>query len=447
MKKFTLLLILVLSLSEASLSQSIADTLAISSLNEKIRILERNELVQSMAQRSLLIPSYHPVIKSLIAAQAYNFWTIYNNESLVSHLNVYLALHYGNKAMDEYLATDSTFIIDRNDFYQVVAHRESVISTVFGDDPRYFYSSSTTGEIMKWDLDNIGNVPEQIYEGKHIVKSIDVSDNDQYVMVVTKDQGIIFLGQGGGLLETTPSFADPEVVQIATFVPGKPEYVTINKSGELKVKTFSNKEKHLSIVDEKVTSLTVTDHGESIFVGTEVGNVKTWNSERTSGSYDFDRSYSINSLAINPAGNLLAIGREKGDVILWDLELDSVQRIISGHQSAITDLDFHPTEPLLLSASRDGTARIWDLNNPKKFPLVLDDHYDWVLTATFDKNGGRIITGSKDNFIRIWPTTPKVLADRLCNMLSRNMSEEEWQEYVGDLIDYQQTCPNLLEEN
>ncbi len=396
--------------------------------------LKSTELAQSMAQRSLLTPSYFSELKALVARQAYNLWLANDGDRLVSHLNIYSALYYANK----YLGYDSVHLRSYN---EAVGHNASVVAVQYGSDPNIFYSAGSDGKVIKWRLDEGFNTPEVIYEGKQLIRSLDISSDDQWLLVVTKEQGIVMLNnRPTGPLEGSPMVArDPEPVQTAVFVPGENKIAVVNRNGELKLKGFGEEE-IIGTTTQKITSMKANSSNKNILLGTDAGSVQVWEDTLTQDFY-LPEAFAVTTMAISSDFKTLALGREKGDVILWDLENKSLIRTISGHQSAITAVDFDPDAKLLLSASRDGTVRVWDMSDSRKLPLVLDDHNDWVMTACFSPDGQRIISGSRDNFIRFWPVYHKELADRVCELVTRNLTEEEWKEYLGEGVPYTQTCP------
>jgi len=405
----------------------------VADFESSFKTLKSTELAQSMAQRSLLTPSYFSELKALVARQAYNLWLANDGDRLVSHLNIYSALYYANK----YLGYDSIHLRSYN---EAIGHNASVVSVQYGSDPNIFYSAGSDGKVIKWRLDEGFNTPEVIYEGNQLIRSLDISSDDQWLLVVTKEQGIVMLdNRPPGPLEDRPVAArDPEPVQTAVFVPGENMIAVVNRKGELKLKSFGEEE-IIGTTNQKVTSMKANS-SKNILLGTAAGSVQVWEDTLTQDFY-LPEAFAVNTMAISSDFKTLALGREKGDVILWNLESKSLIRTISGHQSAITAVDFDPGDNLLLSASRDGTVRVWDMSDSRKLPLVLDDHNDWVMTACFSPDGQRIISGSRDNFIRFWPVYHKELADRVCELVSRNLTEAEWKEYLGEGVPYTETCP------
>ncbi|MEQ8472372.1 MAG: hypothetical protein RIC35_14360 [Marinoscillum sp.] len=402
-------------------------------LRNQVKTLKTTELIQSMSQRSILTPSYFSTKKALVARQAYNLWAVNPGNRLVSHLNVYQALYHANK----FLGYDS---VNLKSYNQALGHDESVISLKYGSDPNVFYSAGSDGKVIRWRLDEGFNSPEVIYDGNHLIKSLDLSHDDKWILIVTKDQGIIILDNKPSEQEGQSTIVrDPELVQTAVFMPGNDQIAVVTKKGELKFKGYG-KERTMGHTQRKVTSMTVNSSNEDVLLGTADGTVQVWEDTLAHQVY-FAESFAVNTMAISSDFKTLALGREKGDVVLWDLRTKSLIRTISGHQSAITDVGFNSDNSLLLSASRDATVRVWEVNDSKKLPLVLDDHNDWVMTACFSPDSKRIISGSRDNSIRFWPVEHKELADRICQLVERNLTEDEWKEYVGESVPYAQTCP------
>ena len=155
-------------------------------LEDQVISLKRSELSQSISLRSLLVPNYFPELKALTARQAYNFWIENTGDKLVSHLNVYAALHDANK----YLGYDST----NNTYYnQILAHGDLVVSVEFGKKPNVFYSAGSDGRILQWNLSDLDARPKILYEGPELFRSIDISFDDEWLMAVTKENGIILI--------------------------------------------------------------------------------------------------------------------------------------------------------------------------------------------------------------------------------------------------------------
>jgi WD40 repeat protein len=71
------------------------------------------------------------------------------------------------------------------------------------------------------------------------------------------------------------------------------------------------------------------------------------------------------------------------------------------HAQSCADLDFSPDGKLLLSASYDHTARLWDVDTGKQHGPSLE-HSDWVYQARFSPDGRQILTASRDRTACLW---------------------------------------------
>lgn len=445
--KISTTLILFISLACTVQAQSQIDRKLqnqIDSLSELVISLETTELIQSMSQRSILTPRYFEDRKSLTARQAYNFWIRNTASKFISHLNVYSALYDANKYY-EYDSVENTF------YNHILEHDEMVTSIVYSTEPNIFYSASSDGKILKWNESDIKKEPTVLFRDRVLYRSLDLSSDGKWLLAVTKENGVLIVDtQSNNTKKSELSVSqvsrDSENVQAAIFLPDQLNYLTVNKKGEIKIKGYEL-DSIQGKTEYEIRALAVDVEKSEIYAGTIKGVVQVWN-ERFEESYlDIPETFAVNVLAVSPDHKLLAIGREKGDAIIWQLEEERIVRIISGHQSAITAIDFSPDNKRILTASRDATVRVWDIFDSKKFPIVLDDHNDWVMTACFDQSGTKILTGSKDKTIRIFNLDFEWMANRLCQYVNRNMTSEEWHDYVGHNFPYENTCPDFSSEN
>ncbi|SFK13002.1 WD domain-containing protein, G-beta repeat-containing protein [Nitrosomonas aestuarii] len=74
--------------------------------------------------------------------------------------------------------------------------------------------------------------------------------------------------------------------------------------------------------------------------------------------------------------------------------------------------------------------------------IFVRGHEGYVRSVTFSPDGRRIVSGSGDKTLRLW-TVLEGWADALCRKLGRNMSHQEWREWVSPDIAYIEQCPGF----
>ncbi len=75
--------------------------------------------------------------------------------------------------------------------------------------------------------------------------------------------------------------------------------------------------------------------------------------------------------------------------------------VLRGHQGVVTDAEFSPDGTRVVTASLDGTARLWSPRTGEELTVPLT-HGGAVRTATFSPDGTRVVTASADQTARIW---------------------------------------------
>lgn len=103
--------------------------------------------------------------------------------------------------------------------------------------------------------------------------------------------------------------------------------------------------------------------------------------------------------SIFPSGSQLAYGTRKGDIHIQSLDPSEseVSRLMLGHQATVTSGAFTKDGNWLVTGSKDGTAKIWDLGQTIS---TLDTNltHDRISTFSFAKQGTEIVyCGRKDS--------------------------------------------------
>lgn len=110
------------------------------------------------------------------------------------------------------------------------------------------------------------------------------------------------------------------------------------------------------------------------------------------------------STAFSEDGTHVATTRVDGSAYVCDLtSADPSTSIVAlrGHSDEASMVAFVSTGSRVVTASRDRTARIWDVSDGREVAR-LSGHLDTVNAATFSPDGDRVATASDDNSVRLW---------------------------------------------
>ncbi|NES01083.1 MAG: hypothetical protein F6J86_46240, partial [Symploca sp. SIO1B1] len=119
------------------------------------------------------------------------------------------------------------------------------------------------------------------------------------------------------------------------------------------------------------------------------------------------------------------------------------------HQFPITSINISPDGKLLATASRDGTAKLWDLQKQEEL-AVFKGHQDEVNSVSFSHDGKLLSTTSFDKTARLWD-----LREQQSPKASPDETERRWRVQELDelflrgcnwLQDYFVTRPEVLTE-
>ena len=97
----------------------------------------------------------------------------------------------------------------------------------------------------------------------------------------------------------------------------------------------------------------------------------------------------------------LAVGLEFGDILFLSAITGSQVAVLSGHTERVASLTFFPDGTSLVSGSRDGIVKLWDVQTGGVVKTFCG-HTNEVSSVSISANCTTIASGSPDNTIRLW---------------------------------------------
>jgi WD40 repeat protein len=124
-------------------------------------------------------------------------------------------------------------------------------------------------------------------------------------------------------------------------------------------------------------------------------------------------THGVLSASFTPDGARLATASKDGTARIWDVATGRQLVRVSG-SNFMQSARFDPSGRWLITANSDRNVRVWDALSGQLMHS-LDDHRDAVVQASFDASGQLAVTASYDGTARIW----EVATQRVVGVLAR----------------------------
>ncbi len=421
--------------------------------------LRYQAIALSMSIKAQNIPDKE--LKALVAKQAYLYHLQYGDQSKPYNGDIYAGVY---SALQGVLDTRPDSIIANTEnkgdsilnqyhghkpLMDVLTGEEKAVaarSVAFANDGSHLYSAGGDGRLLKWDVAT--RVPEVLFTSDKVNRVVSISPNERWLALGTNNNEILIYN-----LQTK---GDPRsvsghlgAVYDVVFLPDNKGFISVGADNRLIQSDFSTT-KELASLDRKVKALALSSDGNTLVGGTEDGDLYKWDLTQVIDNQsvifrDEDRRKPVLALAFSNGDSLLAIaGYNKSDngyIQVWNMvEKRQEGPELTGFSAAVTDVKFSEDASLVAGASKDKSVRFWDRQNIFDLPTVLNDHNDWVWDMDFHPEGNSLVTASADGLLRYYETQSDNMASQLCDYVSRNLSDTEWRQYVGEDIDYVNTC-------
>jgi WD40 repeat protein len=112
----------------------------------------------------------------------------------------------------------------------------------------------------------------------------------------------------------------------------------------------------------------------------------------------------ILSALFSPDSRYILTASEDGTAKLWNLDGEIVTNLT--HKGPVLSAAISPNNQWILTASEDKTAKLWDRQG--RLLVNLDKHKAPVHSAVFSFDSRRILTASQDGTAKIWYTPEEI---------------------------------------
>ena len=362
--------------------------------------------------------------KALVALQAWQF-----NREFKGNLydpDIYNALYGARKAYFGEM------------FNQSVGHQGSVQSIVTSGTS--IWTTGSDGMILNWKIDQYEATPDMFTQTGQINHVLAISPGGAMIATGT-DEGNLFifdLESGKEILNVKAHEGD--VTDIA-FMANPSRLISVGEDGLIKSLDMEGTSKLIAKADQRLNSLSVYPSQAFLFVATDNGKILRCDLQDGSRKEIFSRPNDrATQVDFSNKGHYAAFGFHSGGLVLWDVDRNEMVTELAGHTAAITNIEFDKRDEFLVTSSYDRTARIWKLDQLQELPIILSDHQSWVMSAGFTRNGQWVLTGQFDKILTIYPVDMSQYASGLCEKIGRNLTREEWNDFVAEDINYENTC-------
>ncbi|HEX7450245.1 MAG TPA: protein kinase, partial [Pirellulales bacterium] len=112
----------------------------------------------------------------------------------------------------------------------------------------------------------------------------------------------------------------------------------------------------------------------------------------------------VAAVAISSSGRLAASASHDGIAKIWQLENGRELQTLRGHKDVVASVALSPDDKQLATASFDGTVKIWDVATGNE-RATLRGHSAWVVSVAFSPDGRQLASASHDRTVRFWDAT------------------------------------------
>jgi WD40 repeat protein/serine/threonine protein kinase/energy-coupling factor transporter ATP-binding protein EcfA2 len=287
---------------------------------------------------------------------------------------------------------------------QYYGHTDWVTDVVYSPDGRYAASAGRDGQVILWDMTTHTRHGAPLNGHTDGVWSLAFSPDSGEIASASGDGTVIVWDVASGMPVGEPITVSEDGVWSIAFDPAGEGFAVGGMDGTITVYDAVAHEavNTWAAHDDTVFALAYSADGETLFSAGADLALRAWQpatAALTAEQLDTHDDW-ILALAVSDDGATIATGGADNLIRLWDsTTLAPVGSPLQGHTNWIRDLRF--VNDSLVSASADGSARLWDVTTGEAVRTVFSgDDAVWGLAPAPD--GETVLTGGASGRVLEW---------------------------------------------
>lgn len=163
------------------------------------------------------------------------------------------------------------------------------------------------------------------------------------------------------------------------------------------------------------------------------------------------------SATFSPDSSRLAAADNAGGIAIWDLATYKLLNWLSeGSGNMVVGVTFSRDGKILASSTctrpgidsaglqhcLEGEIVLWDMATFKPVGRIPAGNAGAVSSLAFSSGSYVLASNGSDNTIILWNMDPDYWKALACYVANRNLTQAEWDQYLGSDLPYEQTCPD-----
>ncbi|WP_298350037.1 WD40 repeat domain-containing protein [Runella sp.] len=283
---------------------------------------------------------------------------------------------------------------------------EGFRAVVFSQNGRKLLAGGAQGSILSWSVDQPAAAPTVVKGHKSPINSLLLTKDNSKLISVSADGNIRTWNVAGGGIDSVANARTGFDLFCAQLSPDGKKLVCGSK--------------------DKVVVFDLSDL------------------KKVPGVYNYYGMGSrVTALAFSPDGKKILTGNVAGVIYLWSFENDKIIEhtgvsVVGRHNSSVSDIVFSPNGDLVATSSFDWSVHLFNYDEitRQQQPIVIADFPNWVTGVRFTKDSKTLIAYGADKTVRLWDINIRDLYNEALKKITRNLTIEEWNKYVGKDIEY-----------